>query len=161
MSGQTVQRVTLSLSPGLGGQLDELVRERHYPSRSEAVRDLVGEGMERWRAESAHGAHCVANLSYVFDRRIRALPQRIAELQHAHHDLIAASTIVRLDHFHSMESVILKGLTADVRAFADRLRAERGVRFGSINLLLVTPGDVHDHPGDHHHHDHSHLSPSE
>jgi len=160
MTGQTMQRVTISLSPALGSQLDELVKERQYPSRSEAVRDLVGEGMERWRAESGEGAHCVANLSYVFDRRIRSLPQRIAELQHAHHDLVAASTVVRLDHFYSMESVILKGPTETVRTFADRLRAERGVRFGSINLLLVTPGDGHDHPGDHVHHDHSHLSPS-
>ncbi len=159
MSGSQLQRLTISLSNALGSQLDELARERQYQSRSEAVRDLIGEGLERWRSESVEGEHCVANLSYLFDRRIRALPQRITELQHAYHDLVVTSTVVRLDHFHSMESVILKGRTEAVRAFADKLRAERGVRFGSLNLLLVTPDDSHEHPDDHDHPGHGHFSP--
>jgi len=155
-----LQRLTISLGVALGAELDQLVKERQYRSRSEAVRDLIGEGLERWRTEMTGSALCVANLSYVVDRRMRALSQKIAELQHAHHDLVASSTVVRLDHFHSLESVILKGPTGAVRAFADRLRAERGVRFGALNLLLVTPGDDHDRPDDHFHDGHRHLSPT-
>lgn len=162
MATEPLQRLTISLSTALGNQLDRLVRERHYQSRSEAVRDLIGEGVERWRSEAMQegDAPCVANLSYVLDRRTGGLSQRIAELQHAHHDLVATSTILRLDHFHSMETLILKGRIGAVRAFADRLRAEKGVRFGALNLLLVTLDDSHDHIGDHSHAGHHHLSPS-
>lgn len=156
-----MRRVTIALSDALSEQMDELARERHYQSRSEAVRDLVRDGLEHWKAEGGEDGYCVANLSYVVDRRVRSLPQRLADLQHAHHDLVVASTAVRLDHYSSFESVILKGASAAVGAFADRVRAERGVRFGALNRLAVLPGDAHDHPHDHSHEGHVHLSPPE
>ena len=154
-----MQRITISLDDDLGHALDHMVRDKGYASRSEAMRDLVRDGLQRWRDEQSDGRHCVANLSYIVDRRVRSLPQRLAEMQHAHHDLIAASTVVRLDHYHSLESVILKGTRADVQLFADAVRSERGIRLGAINMLQVTPTDAHDHEGDHHHHGHHHLSP--
>lgn len=155
-----MQRITISVDDRLSVALEDIRRERGYQSRSEAVRDLVRDGIERWRGESASGDHCVANLSYVYDRRVRALAQRLAEMQHEHHDLVAASTAVRLDHFHTMESVMLKGATGAVRAFADHVRAERGVRSGSVNLLMVDTHDEHEDAAGHVHHGHAHLSPT-
>lgn len=154
-----MQRITISLDEALGAALDRMAQDKGYASRSEAVRDLVRGGLERWRDEAADGQHCVANLSYIVDRRVRSLPQRLAEMQHAQHDLVTASTIVRLDHYHSLETVVLKGPTLAVRAFADRIRSERGVRFGAINMLQVSAADTHDAPDDHDHHGHHHLSP--
>lgn len=155
-----MQRVTISIDDALASELDRMSRDRHYGSRSEAVRDLVRAGLEEWRSEGDGAGLCVANLSYIVDRRVRTLPQRIAEMQHAHHDLIGASTVVRLDHYHSLETVILKGSVQAVRSFADKVRAERGVRFGAINLLLVTPGIPQHVEHDHVHQDHEHLSPA-
>lgn len=154
-----MQRVTISIDEPLGEALDQMAKSRSYASRSEAIRDIARAEVERWRGEQGESSHCVANLSYIFDRRVRALPQRLAEMQHEHHDLIEASTVVRLDHFFSFESVILKGATGDVRAFADKIRAERGVRFGAVNLLSVAPSDEHRDPGTHVHSGHRHLSP--
>ncbi|GAO56348.1 nickel-responsive transcriptional regulator NikR [Novosphingobium sp. MD-1] len=155
-----MQRITISVDETLATSLDSMAREKGYSSRSEAVRDLVRGGLEQWHSEAHAGEHCVANLSYVVEHRVRALPQRLAEMQHAHHDLVAARTTVVLDHYHSLESVILKGPTHAVRAFADAVRSERGVRFGAINLLRVQPDDSHDHADDHVHHGHNHLSPT-
>lgn len=155
-----VQRITISVDDDLALTFDALIRDRGYQSRSEAVRDIVRDAIERWREETGSGDHCVANLSYVYDRRVRALAQRLSDMQHSHHDLVAATTLVRLDHHHSFESVILKGPTATVKAFADQVRAERGVRFGNLNLLAVKPGDHHTPISDHHHHlGQPHLSP--
>lgn len=154
-----MQRITISLDDALARSLDGMAQERLYASRSEAVRDLVREGLERWRGERQDDGHCVANLSCVVDRRVRALPLRLAEMQHAHHDLVAARTTIVLDHYHSLETFVLKGPTQAVRAFADALRSERGVQFGAINLLQVEPADTHDDAGDHSHHGHKHLSP--
>ncbi|MET0372501.1 MAG: nickel-responsive transcriptional regulator NikR [Sphingobium sp.] len=154
-----MQRITISLDEALGEALDQMAQARGYGSRSEAMRDLVRDGLERWRGEDGQGSHCVANLSYVVDRRVRGLPQLIADVQHAHHDLIASSMIVRLDHDHSLETVVLQGSTDAVRAFADQVRSERGVRLGSLNMLAVTPTDDHHHEHDHQHRGHHHLSP--
>lgn len=154
-----MQRITISVDDELAEMFEALCAKRAYQSRSEAMRDILRDAVERWRQEESQSQYCVANLSYVFDRRVRNLASRLAEMQHAHHDLVAATMLVRLDHHHSLESVMLKGRTSAVKAFADLVRAERGVRFGSINLLDVETGDAHGEPHAHSHDGHSHFSP--
>lgn len=154
-----MQRITVSIDDGLAEAFDLLIRERAYQSRSEALRDIMRATMEVWAAETSDSDHSVANLSYVYDRRIRAIGQRLADLQHEHHDLVAACTLVRLDHDSTLETLVLRGPTAAVRAFADKVRAERGVRFGSLNLVAAQVGDQHGHADAHHHHAGQHVSP--
>jgi CopG family nickel-responsive transcriptional regulator len=155
-----VQRITISVDEGLAGELDELFAHEGYQSRSEGIRDLIRQAVEQRRRDRGASAYSVGALSYVYDRQTRTLAQRLADLQHANHDLIAASTQVRLDHDHSLEAVLLKGPTEAVRAFADKLKAERGVRFGALNLVAVEPGDLHVEPHSHSHGGHAHLSPA-
>lgn len=156
-----MQRITISIDDELAAAFDGLIRERAYQSRSEALRDIIREVLERWAAETGDSAHSVANLSYVYDRRTRQVTQRLADLQHEHHDLVAACTLVRLDHDSTLETLVLNGPTADVRAFADKVRAERGVKFGALNLVAVQLGDDHEQgSGRHqHHHPGRHVSP--
>ncbi len=154
-----MQRITISLEDNLADALDAFLHARNYQNRSEGVRDLVREAMTRHHEDGSGTAYCVANLSYIFSHRVRALASRLSELQHAHHDLVASTTLVHLDHDTSLESVMLKGRTPAVIAFANHVRAERGVRSSVLNFVGVKPHDHHDHPGAHHHHGHAHLSP--
>ena len=154
-----MQRVTISLDEDLADEFDRLIRDRGYQSRSEGVRDLVRGAVEGWRGEQAESDECVASLSYVYNRRIRTLPQRLSELQHRSHDLIVSTSHMVLDHDHTLETVMLRGKAALVRGFADKVCAERGVRSGAVNLVAVELNDTHDHPDAHSHHGQSHMSP--
>lgn len=154
-----MQRVTISLDDDLAARFDAVVRDRAYASRSEAVRDLVRVAVDGERRAATHGGTCVASLSYVYNHRTRALAARLLDLQHAHHDLVAATTHIVLDHEASLETVLLRGPTAAVQRFADRVVAERGVRFGAVNVVGVEPNDVHADPAPHHHDGHGHASP--
>lgn len=153
-----MQRVTISIDEDLAERFDALVRARGYQSRSEAVRDLVRQAVEAQRQEDAASAHCVANLSYVYDHHTRELAQRLTELGHAHHDLVVATTHVHLDHEACFESAILKGPTRAVLELVDSVRAQRGVRYGAVNLIGVEPNDHHG-GGGHSDHGHAHLTP--
>lgn len=143
-----MERFTISLDDELAREFDRLIAERGYSNRSEAVRDLLRGQLERERQVRKDAPHCVANLSYVFNHHERELAERLTEMQHHHHDLTVASMHAHLDHDSCIESVILKGPTNAVRAFADALTAERGVRHGQLNLIS---GDVdqgrHSHGG--------------
>ena len=154
-----MQRVTISIEETLAEAFDKLVSETGYQTRSEAVRDLVRQAVEGRRLEEAAGAFCVANLSYVYDHRTRDIASRLAQIGHDHHDLVVSTIQVPLDHETCFASTILKGSTRAVRGLADRIRAERGVRFGAINIISVDPNDSHQGSGDHQHHGHAHLSP--
>ena len=154
-----MQRITISLEDELADALDTFLQSRGYRSRSEGVRDLVREAMARPDEVAGRHSHCVANLSYIYNHRVRALASRLADFQHAHHDLIASTTLIHLDHDNSLESVMLKGKTQSILEFSDMVSAGRGVRSSVINLVGVEPHDHHHRPHDHEHHGQAHLSP--
>jgi len=154
-----LQRITISIDENLASLFDRLIAARAYESRSEGVRDLLREAVERWLSEQSDDGRCVANLSYVFNRNTRALPDRLSQWRHEAHDLIVAATQAPMDHDHTLETVLLRGQAAKVRAFADKICAERGVRFGALNLIAVELSEPHSHADAAGEESHAHLAP--
>ncbi len=154
-----MQRVTISMDDELGESFDSLIKSQGYESRSEAMRDLVRKALDARRTETV-GGKCVANLSYIYDHNIRSLAQRLTAVAHEHHDLVVATMHIHLDHANCLESTVLKGEIAMVRAYADSLRAERGVTFTELNLISVEADDNHESDSPHHHAGRSHLTPT-
>jgi CopG family nickel-responsive transcriptional regulator len=140
-----MHRVTISLEHELAREFDRYAKLRGYQNRSEAVRDLVRQAVAQQRANADDKAPCVASLSYIYNHQERNLAQRLMSMQHEHHTLVISATHVHLDNEHSIETLILRGPTGAVQAFADELCVERGVRYGSINLVA---GDVNDFKND-------------
>lgn len=132
-----MDRFTISLSPDLAKQFDELIRKKGYKNRSEAVRDLLRNGLETARLERYEALYCVASLSYVYNHHARDLTERLTNLQHEHHHLVLSNMHVHLDHDNCMETVILRGATSAVSDFANLLMAEREVRHGRLNVVPV------------------------
>ena len=145
-----MERFTISLDETLAQAFDSLIRERGYANRSEAVRDMIRRELESRRIEKEEAPHCVASLSYVYNHHVRRLAERLTDLQHHAHDLVVSAMHIHLDHETCLETLCLRGHTDEVRAFAEKLSAERGVRHGSLNLIPVeseaTPHHVHSRP---------------
>ncbi|MEI8298076.1 MAG: nickel-responsive transcriptional regulator NikR [Pseudomonadota bacterium] len=154
-----MERFTISLDDELARDFDAFIAARGYGNRSEAVRDLIRARLELEVGEQGTG-HCVASLSFVYNHHERELAERLAEHQHAHHDLTVASLHVHLDHENCLESVILQGPVGAVRTLAGQLTAEPGVRHGALNLVSVERGNHHTHaPYVAGHEPHVHLKP--
>jgi len=143
-----VERITITIDDDLLASIDVLIVQRGYPSRSEAIRELVREAAAR-DATSRDNAPCVAALSYVYDHAARDLSQRLVNAQHDHHDLSIATTHVHFDHESCLEVAILRGSSGAIQKMADDLTAQRGVRHASLNMIPVkSPGKPHRHgPG--------------
>src|SRR5512139_681812 len=135
-----MERFTISLEERLAKDFDALIRHKGYRNRSEAVRDMLRGRIEGDRMARDEAPYCIGCLSYVYNHHERDLAERLTGIQHRHHDLVVSTTHAHLDHDSCIESVIVRGVTKDVRAFADAMMAERGVRHGSLNLV---PSDVH------------------
>jgi CopG family nickel-responsive transcriptional regulator len=146
-----MERFTISLDAGLAVEFDKLIKARGYSNRSEAVRDMLRGQLESFRRERDEARHCVANLSYVYNHHERDLAERLTHLQHDHHNLGVSAMHAHLDHEHCIESLILRGPSAEVRDFANVLMAQRGVRHGQLNMVAVEidkDRHVHPHAGD-------------
>ncbi|HEX7955098.1 MAG TPA: nickel-responsive transcriptional regulator NikR [Burkholderiales bacterium] len=137
---------TISLNEDLARQFDELIGQKGYQNRSEAVRDMVRNELESARLERKEAPFCVASLSYVYSHHARDLTERLTDLQHQHHHLVLSSMHVHLDHDNCLETVILRGATAEVSRFANELMAVREVRHGKVNIV---PVDMDDHEHGH------------
>jgi CopG family nickel-responsive transcriptional regulator len=147
-----MDRFTISLDEKLAAAFDELIKQRGYASRSEAVRDILRTQLQKSAEKHDSRGSCVANLSYVYNHHERELAERLTSIQHAHHELTVSTMHAHLDHDQCIETVMLKGSVKRVRDFADQIIAERGVRHGSLNLINVELGAPHTHDGSTHRH---------
>ncbi|MBC7574178.1 MAG: nickel-responsive transcriptional regulator NikR [Herminiimonas sp.] len=130
-----MRRITISVDDTLAEQFDALIERHGYENRSEAFRDLLRDRIENERKTRNQVRYCVATLSFVYDHHERDLASRMADIQHEHHDLCVSTMHVHLDHESCLETVVLRGLFKDVRAFADKIIAQAGIRHGSVNIV--------------------------
>jgi len=149
-----MRRLTISVDDELADTFDQLVARKGYLNRSEAFRDLVRKALDDAELAAGKATWCVATVSYVYDHHARQLSNRLTQIQHAHHNVALATLHVHLDHENCLETVVLKGRMADVRATADGIIAQTCVRHGSVHLVPVeirSDSDVQ--------HGHSHIHP--
>ncbi len=140
-----MERITISLEEELAREFDALIRTRGYANRSEAVRDLLRRELESQRLAREEAPHCVASLSYVYNHHERRLAERLTNLQHHAHDLVVSTMHVHLDHDNCLETLFLRGATQELRALAEKISAERGVRHAALNLVPVEEEGLHHH----------------
>jgi CopG family nickel-responsive transcriptional regulator len=148
-----MQRISISIDDELLDVIDALSRRRGYASRSEALRDIVRDSVMREQAADDGEAACFATLSYVYEHETRDLARRLTNAQHHHHDLSVTTLHVHVNEHDCLEVAILKGKVSDIRAFADSVTTQRGVRLHSLHIMPMDA--MSDYEGHHHHHPHS------
>lgn len=158
-------RFGVAMEASLLRSFDALVKERES-TRSEVLRDLAR--AEVTRAEVASGSDAVATVTLVYDHHVRDLTERLMELQHELGGKVRSTMHVHLDQTHCLEVIILQGPSDELRHFADRVFATRGVKHGGIEMIgagktskegLHVHLHAHEHEGAHGHahgHEHAH-----
>ncbi len=154
-----MQRLTISLDDAMAEAIDAFMARNGYSNRSEAMRDLVRGALAPTTAAGIATTECVAAISYVYDYDGRDLAMRLDRAQHEHHDITIASMRTRLDHRNCMEVTLLRGATKQVRDLGQAILAEKGVRFGQINLVPIK-SDGHSHSHGHGGAPHRHDTPA-
>ena len=152
-----MKRLTMSLDDELADAFEALVHERGYENRSEAFRDLLRHDLGRQHQRERPDGPCVATLSYLYNHHQRQLALRLTDLQHEHHDLTVATTHAHLDHDQCIETVILRGRTDAVQAFAHAVISQPGVSHGQLHLVPVATTPAHTHAHGQQPHTHLHV----
>lgn len=125
-------RFGVSLDGGLLKRFDRLIRRKGYPSRSEAIRDLIRADLVA--REWEEGREVVGVIMLVFDHHQRELQARITDLEHRCYSRIIASQHIHLDRHNCLEVVIVRGRPGDARELADHLKAQRGIKHCSLSM---------------------------
>ncbi len=123
----TVERIGVSLEGPLLRELDALVDEKGYASRSEALRELIRKGLVGRRVEV--GGKVVGTITIVYRHDVGMVTHRILHRQHDFLGTIRATAHTHLSEETCLEVLIVEGEAAQVADLADRLRTVKGVLF--------------------------------
>ncbi len=128
-------RFGVSLEKELLEKFDILIKEKKYPNRSEAIRDLIRENLVK--KEWVEGKEVAGAITLVFDHHKRDLVNILTDIQHDFHQLIISSQHIHLDHDNCLEIIVVRGTPTEVRELADKLRATKGVKYGSLSIATT------------------------
>jgi len=125
-------RYGISMPEVLSRKFDRLIKKKKYSNRSEAIRDLIRHALVEEEIQSNVEVVAVVNLLY--NHHKRELSERLTELQHKHHHLVLSSMHVHLDHTNCLETIVMQGVSGEVKQLADLLISSKGVKHGKLNL---------------------------
>lgn len=143
-----LSRIGVSLDSDLLDRFDKLITDRGYDNRSEAFRDLIRDQLVG-SAVLASKAPVVGTLTLIYDHHTRLLPEKLAEIQHEHHEAVISTLHAHLDHHTCLEVVLLRGRSRDVQELADKLLSTKGVHHG--RLVMSSPEAARPHHRPHSH----------
>jgi CopG family transcriptional regulator, nickel-responsive regulator len=135
-----LERIGVSLDAELLSMFDQLIRKQGYPSRSEAIRDLVRQQLSEQRIGDPD-AKAVAAVFLVYDHHSTKLTKSLIDLQHTHTSgtslHVISSLHVHLDEHDCLEVIVLRGRVGAINKMADELLSKKGVKLGRVNIVAT------------------------
>ena len=132
-----VDRIGVSLQGRLLADFDRLVRSEGFPSRSEALRELIRRALIRERREA--GGNVVGTITFVYRHDVGMVTHRILHRQHDFLGTIRATAHTHLNEETCLEVLIVEGDAGRVQQLADRLKTTKGVLFAET---VVAAADI-------------------
>ena len=128
-----LQRIGISLEDELLARFDELIGEKGYVNRSEAIRDLIrSELVQRAWSSSRSDEERVVVVTLVYDHDSASLAQKLTHIQHENHLAVVSSLHVHMDAHNCLEVLVLRGKAKDIVAMGESLVSTRGVKYGRV-----------------------------
>lgn len=132
MKKDEIIRFSISLPKNLLDKLDERLKNSLYPSRSEIIRDLIRAELIKNEWDSEDNIKLMGIFSIVYSHDNSDLMQKLTSLGHNAKIKIICTTHIHLDNHNCLESIILEGLSKDIKQFCDEISSLKGIKFSSL-----------------------------
>jgi CopG family nickel-responsive transcriptional regulator len=137
-----VSRISMSLPYALLKELDRMVGERGFISRSQAIADMLHQFLIEHKRERGDDI-MVGTVTLVYDNSVPGLQKQLADLQARHIDEVISSLHVHLVANQTMEVILVQGPVKTLQAIADEMISRRGVLSGKMHLVAALIPQVH------------------
>lgn len=137
-----VSRISLSLSEDLLAELDAMVGERGFASRSQAVATVLQRSLVRHRYEVGDRV-MVGTITLCYDHTFKGLQSELAALQQANIAEVISSLHVHLENNRTLEIVLVQGPARIVEDIADQMITKKGVIAGHLELVAALIPQIH------------------
>lgn len=138
----SVQRITISLPDDVYQQFEQMMEERGFSNRSQAIAEILNQHISDYY--SFKGNRVMAGtLTLLYDHRKPGLTQQLADISHQHIQEVISSFRVLLENQHTMDVILMQGPANVLRAITNRFLACKGVQAGRLNLTRTVMPPIH------------------
>ncbi len=137
-----VSRISISLPETLLRDLDRMVKERGFESRSQAVNEMLHNALTEHSNDVGDNV-MVGIIALFYNNAVRGLQKQLADLQVRYIDEVISSLHVHLMDNKTMEVVLVQGPARTLQMIADEMTSKRGVISGRIHLVAALIPQVH------------------
>lgn len=137
-----VTRIGVSLEPELLERFDELIENKGYSSRSEAIRDLVRDSLSEMDLKN-DDLIVTGAIIIVIDTSVTGIYERLGFITRKWASVFVSNTDTILDMNNKLSIIIAEGRLADLRSFVTELISVKGVRRGKLTMVAPKTGNLH------------------
>jgi CopG family transcriptional regulator, nickel-responsive regulator len=141
-NNKPVSRISMSLPETLLCDLDRMVEERGFDSRSQAIADVLYQSLVEHKSDVGQDV-MVGVVTLFYDNSVAGLQKQLADLQFRHIAEVISSLHVHLMHNQTMEVILVQGPAQKLRVIADEMTSRRGVISGKMHLIAALIPQLH------------------
>jgi len=145
VQGRPVSRISISLPEELLTELDAMVGDRGFASRSQAINDMLHKSLVEYKRERGEDV-MVGIVTLFYNNSVPGLQKQLADLQAGHIDEVISSLHVHLMHNQTMEVILVQGPARMLQEIADDMITRRGVISGNMQLIAALIPPLHPFP---------------
>ncbi len=131
-----IVRVGVTFPPDLLADLDAVIDQMGYESRSKAIQDAVQlfVSEKKWLREEK--AEQTGILLMVYDHEMAGLDGELTEVQHEHSRVISSSMHIHVGERDCLEAIAVKGKASEIRKLSNELTTKKGVKI--LKTVMVS-----------------------
>ena len=141
-----VNRISISLPEGMLHQLDEMVMEKGFESRSQAIADMIHYQLTEHRQDVGETI-MAGTINLVYDHSIPGVQKQLSDLQHEYIDEVISALNVNLELKQTMSVILVQGPASKLKLIVNRMNACRGVISGKLLMSAAILPQLHPLPG--------------
>jgi CopG family nickel-responsive transcriptional regulator len=122
--------------------LDRMVEQRGFESRSQAVNEMLHKFLLEHKNDVGDEV-MVGIIALFYNNAVPGLQKQLADLQVRYIDEVISSLHVHLMDNKTMEVVLVQGPARTLQMIADEMTSKRGVISGRIHLVAALIPQVH------------------
>ena len=137
ISMENIVRIGATFPPGLLRELDQVVKDMGYKSRSKAINDTIRTFVNEQKRLADFKGTMVGSITMIYNHEMRKLESDLTDTQHQFETIISASMHVHISSDKCLETITVKGPVKKIKRLVEKLRARRGVEEVKLNIFSI------------------------
>lgn len=142
---QNVSRISVSLQENVLRELDRMVSECGFDSRSQAISEMINRQVAEHKTKFDDSI-MVGTINLVYNHSVRGLQKKLADIQHNNINEVISSLNVNLIDTQTLAVILVQGPAKKLKMISDEMTSCKGVHTGRLNMSAAIMPPLHPLP---------------